>query len=112
MEKAHIYRAISAPAALVGGLLSAAVASFGISSSSSNDPFTEASDFLALWLGVLFISAVINVMLLEREARRRGHQLVSDGMKMAIRAIAPPMLAGGIVGIGLILKSQSVTAAA
>jgi hypothetical protein len=112
MEKAHIYRAISAPAALVGGLLSAAVASFGISSSSGDDPSIVASDFLALWLGVLIISAVINVMLLAREARRRGHSLISDGMKMAIRAIAPPMLVGGVVGISLILKSHSVTAAA
>lgn len=112
MEKAHIYRAISATAVLVGGLLSATAASIGISNISINDPYTEASDFLALWLGVLIISAVINMMLLEREARRRGHRLVSDGMKMAIRAIAPPMLVGGIVGIGLILKSHSVTAAA
>lgn len=112
MEKAHIYRAISAPAALVGGLLSAAVTAFGISKSSGNDPSIVASDFLALWLVVLIISAVINVMLLAREARRRGHSFVSDGMKMAIRAITPPMLVGGIVGIGLILKSHSVTAAA
>jgi hypothetical protein len=51
-------------------------------------------------------------MLLEREAPRRGHRLVSDGIKMAIHAIAPPMLVGGIVSIGLILKSHSVTAAA
>lgn len=112
MEKAHIYRAISAPAALVGGLLSAAVTALGIRCSSGDDPSIVASDFLALWLAVLIISGVINVMLLAREARRRGHSLVSDGMKMAIRAIAPPMLVGGIVGIGLILKSHNVTAAA
>jgi hypothetical protein len=46
---------------------------------------------------------VLNVCLLAREAARRGQPLVSDGMRMALRVILPPLLVGGVLGCGLIL---------
>src|SRR5688572_22678668 len=87
MEKATIYRAISAPTALVGGLLALgtgvffAVGSDGI----ENPPLV----FLALWTVVLALTAAANVMFLRKDAKRRGERFVSAGMKLALRSLLP-----------------------
>lgn len=112
MEKAHIYRAISAPAALVGGLMAAAASIFGIKSSSGNSPYLDPDGFLVLWLGILAVTSVLNVYLLSGDARRRGQPFLSEGMRMALRAILPPMLVGGVLGIGLLVYQHNLTMAA
>lgn len=109
MEKAHIYRAISAPAAFVGGLLAvgcAAIPAYEMWSSQGLPTFTK-DTFLWQWLGILVVTGTLNVFLLAREAARRGQPLVSDGMRMALRAILPPLLVGGVLGIGLIQYLQN-----
>lgn len=109
MEKAHIYRAISAPAAFVGGLLAvgcAAIPAWEMWSSKGLSDFTK-DTFLWQWLGILVVTGALNVFLLAREAARRGQPLVSDGMRMALRAILPPLLVGGVLGSGLIVYLQS-----
>ena len=102
MEKAHIYRSISAPAALVGGGLAVALALAGNKVADILN-CTIWDGFLISWLAVLAITSALNVFLLSREARLRGQPLVSEGMRMALRAILPPLLVGGVIGIGLIL---------
>lgn len=111
MEKAHIYRAISAPAALVGGLLALGVSGYGVSQSFSGAEPISSIGFLSLWLAVLAFTAVLNLTLLARDAARRGQSFVSDGMRMAIRALLPALLAGGVLGIGLIVYLHSLTMA-
>lgn len=105
MERANIYRAVSAPAALIGGVLSLAVAAYGFL---QNDFFTSGAaaaanrfrnrEFLFAWLGVLAVTSVINFLLLMREARGKGQPLITDGLRMALRGIVPPMLTGGVLG--------------
>jgi hypothetical protein len=112
MEKAHIYRAISAPAALVGGVLATAVSLVGFSSLSAKESDITPDEFLFIWLGILAVTAALNVFLLSRDAKNRGQDFVSDGMRMALRAILPPLAVGGILGIGLIVHLQSLTLAA
>ena len=112
MEKAHIYRAISAPAALVGGVLATAVSLVGFSSLSAKESDITPDEFLFIWLGILAVTAALNVFLLSRDAKNRGQDFVSDGMRMALRAILPPLAVGGILGIGLIVHFQSLTLAA
>lgn len=111
MEKAHIYRAISAPAALVGGLLAVVWGTYsgyrGLSDGVVMSPFS----FLISWHVILLISGVINVSLLAREASLRGQPLVSDGMRTALRAISPPLIVGGVMGAGLILGLNNLTMA-
>lgn len=111
MEKAHIYRAVSAPAALVGGVLALAVSIIGAASllGFGNGPTGE--QFLGQWLAVLTVTSILNLVLLARQAAQRGQPLVSDGMRMALRALMPPMLVGGLVGIGLILYLHNLTMA-
>jgi hypothetical protein len=112
MEKAHIYRAISAPAALVGGVLSLMTAMLGAFLGLGKDGDLTHDEFLFLWMGVLVFTSALNVWLLCHEAKRRGHPVVSEGMRMALRALLPPLAAGGVLGIGLIIYLQNLTLAA
>jgi hypothetical protein len=102
MERASLYRAVSAPAALLGGALSLGAALAGW----PGDVAAENSIFLAGWIAVLLLTTVANLFLLTREAGGEGQPLVSDGLRMALRAIAPPLLTGGVLGVGLILDNQ------
>lgn len=95
MEKATIYRAISAPAALLGGLLAVAVAAAawwlaGLSVTGARIPF------LVTWLAVLAVTSGANLWLLWRGAVRRGEPFASQGMRLALRAMMPALLAGGV----------------
>jgi len=103
MERAHIYRTVSAPAALIGGLLSLAVAAYGYH---ANHHIAEGSfkgwDFLLAWYGVLVVTGIVNFLLLFREAGLKGERPFSEGMRMALRGLTPPMLTGGILGSCLI----------
>ncbi|MDZ4286721.1 MAG: hypothetical protein U0984_02120 [Prosthecobacter sp.] len=112
MEKAHIYRAISAPAALVGGLLAVMASGWGVWEYFEKGRALCASCFLWTWFIVLGITGILNVILLARDASRRGQAFVSEGMRTALRAILPPMFVGGVVGTGLIVYMNSFTMAA
>ena len=100
MEKATIYRAISAPTALVGGLL--AVAASGLLKWLTPSQIGESENwpdmrlyFLVPWLLVLLLTATANICFLRREARLRGDPFVSSGMKTALKALAPSFLIAG-----------------
>ena len=92
MEKATIYRAISAPAALIGGLLAvigATVLNF--------DP--SPSRFLETWLVVLVLAALSNLAFLYRAARLRQERFFSPGMRLALVAMAPGLLSAAFLTI-------------
>jgi hypothetical protein len=114
MEKAHIYRAVSAPAALTGGLLALLASVWPVQHALAhqNEVLMGEPIFLAVWLLILGIASVLNVVLLAKEAARRSQPFVSEGMRMALRAFMPPMLVGGVVGIGLIVFLHNLTLAA
>jgi hypothetical protein len=118
MERAHIYRAVSAPAALIGGLLALTVAVIGV----KHNLFTRATEtmsnafrdreFLFAWLGVLLVSGIANLVLLMRESGGKGQPFITDGLRMALRAIVPPLLTGGVLGVCLIWFDSDVELAA
>lgn len=114
MEKAHIYRAVSAPAALTGGVLALIASGWPVWHAVKNqgDAVMCNMCFLETWLIILAIASALNVFLLAKEAKRRTQPFVSAGMRMALRAFAPPMLVGGSVGIGLIVFLHNLTFAA
>jgi hypothetical protein len=100
MEKATVYRAISAPGALLGGLGAIGVAVWGAAGSRTEGTFTiPTTHFLAPWLGLLVAVTVVNFILLARDATRRGETFVSPGMRLALRAMLPGLLGGGLVAI-------------
>ena len=99
MEKATIYRAISAEAAAVGGVL-AVGASFAFGSWSRErgdagfviNAIQQPLQFLAVWLAVLAIVACANLFFLWRYARKRGDVFISSWMKTAVIALLPGYL--------------------
>ena len=95
MERATIYRAISAPTALVGGLLSILTAVAIYWNNEVNLLFgrpIRGRQFVKIWIAVLIVAAAANTFFIWREARRNGRPFISSGMKLALRAIAPCLL--------------------
>jgi hypothetical protein len=101
MEKATIYRAISAPVALVGGLASLLGCYFVAAKSAQPEIELLSLNllFVAVWLGVLAVTGLTNVLFLWQDARRRGDVFISPGMKTALHALAPNHLVAAILTI-------------
>lgn len=116
MERATVYRAISAPAALFGGIIALAtgimMALRAPEAAATATAFPAASpdppggigpvEFFLIWVGVLVLVAAFNTLLLWRGSRGRQEDFYSSGMRLALRATLPPMLAGGLVSFILL----------
>ncbi|MGI8957451.1 MAG: hypothetical protein ACR2II_11140 [Chthoniobacterales bacterium] len=92
MERATIYRAISAPTALIGGLLAVAATTVIWWLDRARTPTPEGLDsrlFAEIWLGILAIVLAVNTFFVRQEALRDGRVLLSSGARLALRAIAP-----------------------
>ncbi|HEV7869040.1 MAG TPA: hypothetical protein VGO90_15240 [Chthoniobacteraceae bacterium] len=100
MERANIYRAISAPAALLGGICSVLVAGAGLWLS---HPWLElpgeAWRFAIPWTAVLLVTTAANFWLLRRGALRRGEVFISPGFRLALRAMLPALLGGAVCSV-------------
>ncbi|HEX8311606.1 MAG TPA: hypothetical protein VF614_09835, partial [Chthoniobacteraceae bacterium] len=110
MEKATIYRAISAPAALIGGLLAllgAAALHFNVSSDRS---FANLDSFFLLtWLMVLALAAMSNIAFLHRAARERRELFFSPGMRLALVAMAPGLVSAAFITIAIANRSGVIS---
>lgn len=95
MEKATVYRAISAPTALAGGL--AALIVGGLLAGPLHGLADQPTWFFGPWALVLASASAANVYFLYREAHRRGDPFYSPGMKMALRALIPAHLVAGVL---------------
>ena len=108
MERATIYRAISAPTALVGGLLS-----FGLSAAMLVWQagvfyiYLESNVFYNDWLLVLIITLAANAFFIWQGAHGRGEPLVSPGFRLALRSVFPAFFAG-IAMSGILTVSTGV----
>lgn len=95
MERATVYRAISAPTALVAGLLSI-VAAVAIYWNNEVSLFFHRAirgrQFAEIWIAVLVVALAANTFFIWREARRTNRPFVSSGMRLALRGIAPCLL--------------------
>ena len=101
MERATIYRAISAPMALIGGLLS--LAGFGIAWSAqeiADDPL-DPIQFLLLWLLILALTAGANIFFLWRESEQAGGNFFSPGLRLALRSLSPAFAIAGVLSLFL-----------
>jgi hypothetical protein len=95
MERATIYRAISAPTALVAGSLSILTAAAAYYNNEVDLIFgrvIRGRQFAKIWIAVLIIALAANTFFVWREARRNGRPFISSGMRLALRAIAPCLL--------------------
>ncbi len=95
MERATIYRAISAPTALVGGLLAVtttAVIWWFERSAAPGAAHLDRRLFAEIWLAILAGVLAVNTFFVRQEALRDGRVLLSSGARLALRAIAPCLL--------------------
>jgi hypothetical protein len=93
MEKATLYRAISAPTALVGGLLSLVVG--GLLAGPWSGTAEHRWWFFGPWCLVLGLTGAANAYFIHRDAQRRGDPFFSPGMRMALKALAPSHVVAG-----------------
>jgi hypothetical protein len=107
MERATVYRAISAPGAVVAGVLSLLVCGWLLRQDTSQR--IGPIGFVWLWTGILVVVAAFNLWLIYRNARMRGDRFGSAGMKMALRAVAPPLAAGFTLGFLSATRSNNYT---
>jgi hypothetical protein len=96
MERATIYRAISAPTALIGGVLALALsATVWVREHhwAENAPAVmrhiSARGFASLWLGALAIVIGVNTFFVWRQAQRDRRPFISPSLKVALRSILP-----------------------
>jgi hypothetical protein len=95
MERATIYRAISAPTALVGGLLcviACALLYFAFAPSRYEDVVAYHFWFFTTWFAALALTIAANTFFIWRGARQRGEPFISSGMKLALISLLPSML--------------------
>src|ERR1700682_44757 len=83
MERATIYRSISAPTALVGGLLSLGGFATAYYSKHYRQHPLSPNEFLIVWLLILALTGFTNLIFLSRGAARRSEVFFSPGMKCA-----------------------------
>jgi hypothetical protein len=99
MERATIYRSLSAPTALVGGLLSLGGFATAYYAKHHRHQPLSSNEFLILWLAILGFTCFTNALFLWREARRRDGPFLSSGMKCAMTSLAPPFFSAGVLTI-------------
>ena len=108
MERATVYRTISWPTALFGGSLAVLLAAVlflreqaNITNGTLEEKRILEASWVICWMVALVLTAFFNGLLISRKSRSEGRPFFSPGLKMALRAFIPPMLAGGIIGIAL-----------
>ena len=107
MERATIYRAISAPTAFVGGLLSLLLSSWMLLWQSADvSRNVDARVYFVAWSLVFLLALAANMLFIVRGTRRRGESPVSSGMKLAVRSIMPSFFAGAAISACLTLTTD------
>src|SRR5476651_2508144 len=97
MERATVYRSISAPTALVGGLLSfGGFATAYYAKHHRHQPLSP-NEFLIVWLMILALTCLTNLIFLSRSSAQRGDPFFSSGMKCALLSVAPAFFSAGMM---------------
>jgi hypothetical protein len=97
MERATIYRSISAPTALIGGLLSLGGFATAYYAKHVRHQVLSPAHFLVVWLVVLALTGLSNLLFLWRGAAQRREPFFSAGMKCALTSVAPAFLTAGVL---------------
>jgi len=97
MERATVYRSISAPTALIGGLLSLGGFATAYYAKHHRHHVLTPSQFLVVWLVILALTSLSNLIFLWRGAGMRHEPFFSAGMKCAVTSLAPAFLTAGVL---------------
>lgn len=117
MERATVYRTISWPTALFGGTLAVILAALiflreqAAIRDGDHEKMISEQAWVGCWMVSLILTTLFNILLVSRKSKREGREFFSPGLKLALRALVPPMLAGGVIGTGLTLSENSAIGA-
>jgi hypothetical protein len=103
MEKATIYRAISAPTALIAGLIATATA-MTLNFTTIGGP-NRSMAFFGAWFTALMLTGFANAIFIRQDAKRRGDSFISPGMKMALIALMPAHFTAGVISVAAVSLS-------
>ena len=104
MERATVYRAISAPTAVIGGAL-ALITSALLFAGSGRDSTSffhlgypgAARHFITIWMTVLVVTLLANTVFIWRKARRESSAFFTSGLKLAIYSTAPVLIVAAVL---------------
>ena len=96
MEKATVYRALSAPAAIFGGFVAVLLGLYFLLQD-KNGEFVDGAHYFWTWVVALIIADSFNAFLLFKRAKREGTKFISSGVKLTILRTAPAAIAGAII---------------
>lgn len=97
MERATVYRSISAPTALVAGLLSFGGFATAYYAKHYRQHPLSPMEFLIVWLVILALTGLTNLVFLWRGSAQRGEPFFSSGMKCALMSLAPALLTAAVL---------------
>ena len=107
MERATVYRAISAPTAFFGGLLAVGLAAAMLWwQAQDGTRNVDARAFYQAWLFVLAATLAANTFFIWQGAHERGEPLVSAGFRLAVRSVTPAFFAGIAVSAVLTITTR------
>jgi hypothetical protein len=109
MEKATIYRALSAPAAIFGGALAMLIGLYFFIQD-QKEIYVSGYEFFWTWVIALVIGDSFNSFLLFRRARKEGVNFLSSGLKHTCYACAPAAIAGGIISYEVVEQEVELCA--
>lgn len=117
MERATIYRAISAPTAICGGLLSLALSTLIYRENSRGGSgllhlsYPDAPHhFILIWLMVLAATLLANTFFIWRKTQREGGPFFTAGLKLAIASASPVLMVAAVL-TSLFWRSEETTEA-
>ncbi len=97
MEKATVYRSVTVPTAVMGGVIAIATAVFLY----LKDAQIATPAAMGAWLGSFVLINVVNHALIWRTAQRAKEPYFSVGLSMALKALIPALFVGGLLGMTL-----------
>ncbi|MEC9035364.1 MAG: hypothetical protein VX646_06905 [Verrucomicrobiota bacterium] len=109
MEKATVYRALSAPAAIFGGFL-AILIGYYFFAQDQKEIYLSGYHFFWTWVVALVVADSFNGFLLFRRARKEGINFLSAGLKHTCFACAPAAIAGGIISYEVVEQEVELCA--
>ena len=97
MERATIYRAISVPTALIGGLLSLGAFAVIYYLEQIRHGVLTCGEFVLVWLVTLGLTGLSNTVFLWLGSARRDEPFFSPGMRLAAMSLAPAFVTAGLL---------------
>ena len=104
MERSALYRRALAPLMIFAGALGVAGALMGRWLA-----FAEPQGFVAYWYGVAAVGLIGGFLMVRRQAWQQSEPFWSPPMRRVAQAVLPPLTAGFVLGVLIVLAARGFT---